>query len=410
LFNISHFNKHYRGSNLMIFNKFSKDTTLTPLLLFLMALTTGIAVASNYYAQPLLSTISEFFSVSESKAGGIVTAAQLSYALGLLFLVPLGDIFERKKLIVFMMILSTSGLLVSAFSTGLGWLLFGTALAGLFSVVAQVLVPYAAVLAEPSQKGKAVGFVMSGLLLGILLARTFAGFISSVAGWQSVYIVAAVLMLIITFSLALRLPSYPPVASISYVELIKTVFSFFGRFSTLRLRALLGFLIFAVFSVLWTPLSYMLSEQYSFSDMVIGAFGLAGAAGALLAPITGKFSDKGMSSQMTTWGLVALFISWGFLYFAPSSIIALIIGILLLDAAVQAVHIINMNEVYKLATEARNRLNAGYMFTYFLGGTTGSLSSVFIFEHYRWNGVVIWGALLALAALIIWKISYRAKK
>lgn len=385
--------------------RLSRNKKLTPVLLFLMALTTGIAVASNYYAQPLLSTIGEFFGVSETLAGGIVTAAQLSYALGLLFLVPLGDMFERKRLIIAMMLLSTSGLAVSAFSSGLGWLLLGTALAGLFSVVAQVLVPYAAALAEPSQKGRAVGFVMSGLLLGILLARTFAGLISSLAGWRGVYIAAAGMMLLVTLALAVRLPSYPPAARISYGELIGSVFSFFGRFSALRLRSALGFLIFAVFSVFWTPLSFMLSEEYGFSDMIIGVFGLAGAAGALLAPVAGKFSDGGKAAQATAAGLFALFISWGFLYFAPMSVIALIIGVLLLDAAVQVVHIINMSEVYKLAPEARNRLNAGYMFVYFLGGTAGSITSVFFFEHFGWNGVVLWGSFLSALALIIRKAS-----
>ena len=218
------------------------------------------------------------------------------------------------------------------------------------------------------------------------------------------YWVAAVLMLLMTLALAVRLPKYPPSTKIAYPTLIKSIFVLFKTFPALRLRSLLGALDFALFSVLWTPLAFLLVERYQYSDLMIGLFGLAGAAGALVAPYAGKFADKGQSALCTSVGLILLLLSWIPLYFAPVSIFALIVGILVLDMAVQLVHIINMNEVFKLAPELRNRLNADYMFSYFVGGTVGSLSSAFMYQHYRWNGVVLLGSCIAVLAIVVWVI------
>ncbi|WP_434778771.1 MFS transporter [Neisseria sp. Ec49-e6-T10] len=377
---------------------------LTPSLLLLMAAATGIAVASNYYAQPLLHTIAENLNLSFTTAGSIVTVAQLGYALGLVFLVPLGDILERKKLIIIMMLLSTAGLVVSACAQNFMHLIIGTVLTGLFVVVAQLLVPFAATLAEPAYRGRAVGIVMSGLLLGILLARTFAGIVSELGSWRTVYWVASAMMLCTTVALAIKLPKFYVKNDIHYVGLIKSIFHLFVQFPALRTRSLLGALDFAVFSVLWTPLAFLLSDApYHFSDFQIGLFGLAGAAGALAAPYAGKFADQGKSAYVTRVGLILLLLSWLPLVFAQSSIILLIIGIIVLDLCVQLVHIINMNEVFKLMPEARNRLNADYMFSYFIGGTLGSLSSAFVYEHFGWLGVVALGVGLSLLAIIVWE-------
>lgn len=385
-------------------NSQDSKATLTPALLMLMTVATGISVASNYYAQPLLNTISHSLSLSQTVAGSIVTAAQLFYALGLMLLVPLGDIIERRKLIVVMMILATLGLVISGSANSFIQLIIGTALSGFFVVVVQVLVPFAATLSAPAYRGRAVGVVMSGLLMGILLARTFAGFISSIGGWRSVYWVAAVLMTFMTIALATRLPKYPPVVKIAYPALIKSIFVLFKDYPPLRLRAILGGLDFALFSILWTPLAFMLVESYHYSDMVIGLFGLAGAAGAMVAPYAGKFADQGKSGIWTTIGLALLLFSWIPLYFGTVSIVALIIGILVLDMAVQLVHIINMNEVFKLNPEARNRLNANYMFAYFIGGTVSSLSSAYVYQHYGWTGVCVFGAVVALVSMALWFI------
>lgn len=232
------------------------DSALSTWLILLMATTTGLVVASNYYAQPLLHTISDQLGLSYAKAGIIVTVAQASYALGLILLVPLGDLVERRRLIVTMMLFATAGLLVSATAGSLTALLIGTAITGAFSVVAQVLVPFAATLSPVAQRGKVVGTVMSGLLMGILLARTVAGALSSLGDWHTVYWVAAALMLLNTLALWRALPRYAPTARMHYGQLIASVFAQFARYPLHRQRSLLGGLIFAMFSVLWTSLAF----------------------------------------------------------------------------------------------------------------------------------------------------------
>ncbi|VFS63693.1 Sialic acid permease [Kluyvera cryocrescens] len=218
---------------------------LSPALIALMSIATGLAVASNYYAQPLLETIARSFSLSASQAGFIVTAAQLGYAVGLLFLVPLGDMFERRRLIVTMTLLSAGGMLITANSHSLTMMILGTALTGLFSVVAQLLVPLAATLAAPEKRGKVVGTVMSGLLLGILLARTVAGLLASLGGWRTVYWVATVLMVLLAFALWRGLPTLKQQNHLNYGQLLGSIFRLFAHDKLLRTRALLGCLTFA---------------------------------------------------------------------------------------------------------------------------------------------------------------------
>ena len=380
----------------------SSAEKLTTWLTFLMAVTTGIAVASNYYAQPLLRTLSHEFSVSETVAGTLVTTAQLSYAVGLLFLTPLGEILERKRLILVMLLLATLGLIISAFAQNMVMLLAGTAIAGLFSVVAQVLIPFASILAKPQERGRVIGILMSGLLIGILLARVFAGGISTLSNWRMVYTIAAIFMLTVTVLLAYNLPKSPAQVKIPYPQLILSIVSLFKKYPLLRLRSMIGGLIFANFAILWTPLAYLLYDQYTYTDFTIGLFGLFGVAGALIAPLAGHYSDLGKAKQTTTAGLLILSASWVAIYFSPVSIIALIIGILFLDLAVQLVHIINMSEVYKLDPDARSRLNAGYIFSYFLGGTLGSLSAAYAYQHYQWLGVFTCGFTLSAFTFCIW--------
>ncbi|MCG8394071.1 MAG: MFS transporter [Pseudomonadales bacterium] len=379
----------------------SHASPLSRLLVFLMAATTGLVVASNYYAQPLLHTIAEQLDLSYARAGIIVTTAQASYAVGLILLVPLGDLLERRRLIVTMMLIATAGLLISATARSLPWLLAGTAITGAFSVVAQVLVPFAASLSPVARRGQVVGTVMSGLLLGILLARTVAGLLSSLGDWHTVYWVAAGLMLLNTLALWRMLPRVRQGAQMHYLRLIGSIAGLFRTYPVFRQRALLGCLIFAMFSVLWTSLAFLLSaEPWHFSDATIGLFGLAGAAGALAARGAGTLADRGHGQRMTLLGTLALLVSWGLLGLGGINLIALVVGIVLLDLALQAVHITNMNLILTLDASARNRLNSGYMFLYFLGGASGSLASAAAYEHYGWNGVCLLGAALGSAALL----------
>lgn len=380
---------------------------LSPALILLMSVATGLAVASNYYAQPLLDTIARAFDLSASSAGFIVTAAQLGYAAGLLFLVPLGDMFERRMLIVSMTLLAAGGMLITASSQSLGMMILGTALTGLFSVVAQILVPLAATLAAPEKRGKVVGTIMSGLLLGILLARTVAGLLASLGGWRTVYWVASVLMVIMALALWRGLPKVKQENHLNYPLLLASVFSLFTQDKLLRTRAILGCFTFANFSILWTSMAFLLAAPpFNYSEGVIGLFGLAGAAGALGARPAGGLADKGKSHMTTSAGLVLLLLSWAAIWYGHVSVLALIVGILVLDLTVQGVHITNQTVIYRVKPEARNRLTAGYMTSYFIGGAAGSLISASAWQHAGWTGVCAIGAIVATLNLLVWWRGY----
>ncbi|HGA2725783.1 TPA: MFS transporter [Enterobacter hormaechei] len=384
---------------------------LSPALILLMSVATGLAVASNYYAQPLLDTIARAFNLSASSAGFIVTAAQLGYAAGLLFLVPLGDMFERRMLIVSMTLLAAGGMLITASSQSLTMMIIGTALTGLFSVVAQILVPLAATLASPEKRGKVVGTIMSGLLLGILLARTVAGLLASLGGWRTVYWVASVLMVIMALALWRGLPRVKQENHLNYPQLLASVFSLFTRDKLLRTRAVLGCLTFANFSILWTSMAFLLAAPpFNYSEGVIGLFGLAGAAGALGARPAGGLADKGKSHMTTSAGLVLLLLSWAAIWYGHVSVLALIVGILVLDLTVQGVHITNQTVIYRVKPDARNRLTAGYMTSYFIGGAAGSLISASAWQHAGWTGVCAIGAIVAAINLLVWWRGYHRQE
>ncbi|HDT2960941.1 MFS transporter [Enterobacter hormaechei subsp. xiangfangensis] len=384
---------------------------LSPALILLMSVATGLAVASNYYAQPLLDTIARAFDLPASSAGFIVTAAQLGYAAGLLFLVPLGDMFERRMLIVSMTLLAAGGMLITASSQSLTMMIIGTALTGLFSVVAQILVPLAATLASPEKRGKVVGTIMSGLLLGILLARTVAGLLASLGGWRTVYWVASVLMVIMALALWRGLPRVKQENHLNYPQLLASVFSLFTRDKLLRTRAVLGCLTFANFSILWTSMAFLLAAPpFNYSEGVIGLFGLAGAAGALGARPAGGLADKGKSHMTTSAGLVLLLLSWAAIWYGHVSVLALIVGILVLDLTVQGVHITNQTVIYRVKPDARNRLTAGYMTSYFIGGAAGSLISASAWQHAGWTGVCAIGAIVAAINLLVWWRGYHRQE
>lgn len=382
-------------------SKQSQD--LSNWLVFLMAFAIGVTIASNYYAQPLLHSITHDLNIAVEHAGSIIMAAQFSYAVGLLFITPLGDKFERKHLIIILMVLSTCGLIVSALSKNLWMLIVGTSMTGLFSTVAQVLIPFAATLAKPEQRGKIVGTLMSGMLLGILLGRAFAGAISTIADWHYVYWIATGIMVIVTLLLWSSLPTYRNTININYFQLLWSISSLYKQEPILRIRSLLAVISFALFSLLWTPLAFLLSnDPYHYSDFIIGLFGIAGAAGALGSPIVGRLSDKGKGWLATTIGLCLLLLSWLPLSFAQYSIIALILGVVILDFSVQVTHVSNMSAIYQIRPEARSRMNTGYMVCYFIGGMLGSVGSTYLFSHYGWIAIIVSGTILGLIGIICW--------
>ncbi|MGW7247498.1 MFS transporter [Streptomyces decoyicus] len=376
-------------------------------MLLLMSVAAGLSVAGNYFAQPLLDVIGRDLELSASTAALVVTVAQVGYGLGLLLLVPLGDLLERRRLAVTLTAATAAFLTVTASAPNAALLLTGTALTGLTSVAAQVVVPYAATLAAPAERGRTVGTVMTGLLLGILLARTAAGLLAELGGWRTVYWVNAALMLLMAVLLRLRLPTLRTTAGLRYPALLRSTLALFAQEPVLRWRGALGALTFAGFSVLWTALAFLMSgPAYGWQESAIGLLGLVGAAGSLSASVGGRLADRGLAHHVTGAAAFLLLGSWGLLAAGGAggawSLAALVAGVIVLDLAAQAVHISNQNLVYAVRPEARNRLNSAYMTSYFVGGAAGSALTSVVWGTAGWGGVCALGAALALAVVGLW--------
>jgi len=389
----------------------NQQPSMSHALALLFAAACGMSVANIYFAQPLLDQLSNEFGINHSIIGVVITVTQIFYGVGLLLLVPLGDLLNQRRLIVGQMLLSTTALVIVGTASSSMVLFAGMALVGLLAVVTQTLVAFAATIASPTERGRVVGIVTSGIVIGILLARTFAGILTDVAGWRSVYLFSAALMLLMVFMFIKMLPNVErEVKSLSYPQLIRSVLTLFIQERTLRVRSVLAMLIFADFSILWTSLVLPLSTPpIALSHSAIGAFGLVGVAGALAAARAGKLADQGYGQRTTGIALALLLISWLFISYMEQSLIALVIGIVLLDLAVQAIHVTNQTMILPLHTEARSRLTAGYMVFYSIGSAGGSIASTQIYAHFGWGGVSLLGASVSAFALLFWAMTRRVK-
>ena len=373
------------------------------LLVYVMAVASGVAVANLYYAQPLLHTLAQSFGTSEGTTGLIVTMTQLGYLIGLALIVPLGDLLERRRLITVVSIGTAVALAGAAISPGIGSFLLACFSIGLTAVVAQVLVPFAATLAADEQRGAVIGRVMAGLLLGILLARTVSGFIADVFGWRAVFGLAAVSMIVQSAMLWRMLPQSRGETRMSYSALIGSVIRLFRDEPLLIRRIVYGALGFAAFSVFWTALAFLLARPpYGYNDSVIGLFGLVGAAGALSASFAGHIHDHG-GTRLATGILIALVI----LVFAIMGVFgthlaAIIVGVVLLDIGQQGTHILNQSVIYTLNPEARSRITTAYMTCFFFGGVIGSASSGYVFELEGWQGVAWLGGIFGGVSFLYW--------
>ena len=398
------------SNSLYIIKEDSKEY-IKPKIVFLIAVACGITVANLYWAQPLLDSIANSFSSSTATAGLIVTLTQIGYAVGLVFLVPLGDVWERRKLIVFVLYISALSLFAASFSPSMFVFMIASLAIGITSVVAQILVPFSATLARDHERGKVVGQVMSGLLLGILLARTFSGFISSFFGWRAVFSIAAVLIILLSIVLRRALPQNKMEVKLTYSQLLKSVWGLVKSEKVLRRRSIYGALMFANFSVLWTSLTFLLANApYHYSDAIIGLFGLVGASGATSANVAGRLADKGKTNIATGGFLVSVLISFILMLVGEHILALLIVGIIILDLGVQGTHILNQSEVYKLHPEARSRITTAYMTSFFIGGSVGSALSALMFHFYNWFGVCLLGILFSLISLSIWSYENISKK
>lgn len=384
----------------------AKDSGMSRGIALLFALCSGLAVANIYYAQPLLDSIAQEFSISHSSIGIVITVTQICYALGLLLLVPLGDLLNRRILIIVQMLLSVIALVTVGTASSSQVLFIGMAAVGLLAVITQTLVAFAASLAAPSERGRIVGLVTSGIVIGILLARTVAGTLNDWIGWRSVYLFSASLTLVGIIALFLVLPKHEPQrAKVSYFQLLLSVLHLYRDLPVLRVRGVLAMLIFTAFSILWTSMVLPLSSPpFSLSHTAIGAFGLAGAAGALAAARAGKLADRGLGQKTTGVSLVILLLSWLLIGWVHHSLWFLVLGVILLDLAVQAIHVTNQSLIYEVRPEAQSRLTAAYMICYSIGSATGSIASTQVYTWAGWTGVSWLGAGVSAAALLFWAI------
>ncbi|TKI07173.1 MFS transporter [Martelella alba] len=375
-----------------------KNVALGALLIFTMAVACGIAVANIYYNQPMLVMIAASFP-GQFGASLVPTVTQLGYAAGLLLLVPLGDLLDRRKLIVAQFLLLALASLLAAYAPTALTLVGASLLLGIGATAAQQIVPLAATLAAPARRGAVVGAVMSGLLSGILLSRTLSGFISASAGWRAMFLLGVPLALLGALAMGRILPSVKPTVSLGYGELMISLARLWREEPRLRQATLTQASLFAAFSAFWSVLALYLAQRYQLGAGVAGLFGVVGAAGVLAAPAAGRLADRIGGRRVVTAGAALVLLSW--LIFAGwTTLTGLIVGVILLDLGVQSALIANQHVIYGLRAQAKGRVNTLFMGGMFLGGTLGSMTAMLAWEQDGWQGVSYLAIALAVLASI----------
>lgn len=375
----------------------SPDISQDKTLLWLMALACGLCAGANYYCQPLINSIHTYFQVPESQVALTVTFAQVSYALGLLFIVPVGDTVNKTKFIPLLMFLAAFGLFLCAFSVNLPMLWIGTIMTGLFSVAAQILIPFATMSVKPEKMGEVVGLLMSGLLVGILLSTSLAGLLSNLYGWQLIYIISGVLMMGLAIILKKRLPHIPTVR-MAYGKILHSMLQLIRQEKRLVYRALIGASAFAAMSVLFSTIAVLLGSSFGLPDVAVGLVTLIGVFGALSTKKIGKIADRGHGKLITWAGLSLLAVSWSFLYFGAQYLWSYIFGFGLINLGLASVHTSNQNVIFHLRPDAKSRLNAVYMTSYFIGGACGSALGIYAWHRGGWSMSCLVGLTLVLCS------------
>lgn len=374
---------------------------LSNALIMLMAVAIGIIVANLYYQQPLLHQISQNFHVGTARASLLMTFTQVGYAVGLAFVVPLGDVWPRRRLVVGIFVLAAVTMAVAAGMTSFTLLAVVTLVIGLSSVGGQVLIPLAADLAEPAQRGRVIARVMTGLLLGVLLSRTASGLVAQLAGWRTVYWSAAALLAVMAMILHRVLPKEAARDHVPYRKLVTGVFSLFVTQRQLRRRAYLGAVIFASNNALWTTLSFLLAgAPFHYSNAVIGLFGLFGVAGVLAANAAGRQADRQRTHASTIACAMLMLLAFVILALGRNTVILLAFGIVVLDTGMQGMQITNQSLIYGLLPNGRSRLNSAYMVSAFAGASIGSYLAGQLYAHFGWYGDCWLGGALGVALLI----------
>ncbi|MBO9631751.1 MAG: MFS transporter [Chitinophagaceae bacterium] len=367
-----------------------------------MTIATGVIVGNNYYNQPLLGLMAKDLGVPESSISNIAMLTQIGYAMGLLLLVPLGDRLKRRQLILWDMVFIIISLAGMILAPTVGWLFVASFMVGFTSIAPQLFVPMAAELAPKEKQSAAIGMVMSGLLVGILLSRVISGFVGEYLGWKAMYAIAIGFMLILGIMIYRSLPEVHPSFSGSYGELMRSLVFLVRTQPVLRLAAFRGATAFAGFSAFWTTLVFHLEEApFHAGPSVAGSFGIIGAVGALAAAVVGRIAAKTTPNKIILYSILIMLLSWGIFYIGGNTYIGLIIGIILIDLGLQSMHIMNQSSFFALRLNANNRLNTVYMVSYFIGGSTGTFVGAQAWKLYQWPGVVITGASFSMLTLIV---------
>lgn len=371
----------------------------------LMAFCTGLIVANIYYCQPLVILIAKDFKLSESDAGSITFLTQAGYALGLFLLVPLGDMFEKKKQILFTTALATLALIIAGFSKSFFLLEIASVLIGACSIVPQLILPLTASLSDNENRGANIGIVMSGLLVGILASRAVSGVIGDLWGWRAVFLIAAAICALLIFLMAIRFPKNLPTFKGTYKELMKSMFGYIKTQPVLREASLINFFAFIVIMGFWTTMVlYLANPPHQFSTYQIGLFGIAGAAGALAAPLVGKLSGGDNPRKNLMIGFVLELVSIALFYFTGHNVFLFVVGIILIDIGQQAIHVTNQTRIYTLVPEARNRLNTIFMSVSFVGAACGSALGLWLWSLGGWMAFCIGVTAIILLNILIFNL------
>lgn len=375
--------------------------TLTPSTKYLITIGCGVVVANLYYCQPLLGALARAFHVSEESASLVNICSQLGYGLGLFFIVPLGDMIARRKLLIWMHMLAGLSLVGVGFSRGIGMLYVWSVCVGITSTACQLFIPLAAHLATDEERGSVLGTVMGGLLTGVLLSRTLSGVVAQYWGWQSVYFISAALMGIMTLLVWRYIPGEEPAFRGTYRALMRSLFRLFGEQPVIRESAWIGGCLFGALSAFWATMAFFLEKPpFSYSLSVIGLFGIIGTGGALIAPFVGRITDRRGALVPMRWGIVMMIAGWLVLFEGKWALGLVVAGIILIDMGMQSTHVPNLARNYALLPEARTRLNTIYMTSFFIGGTLGSSIGSMAWNLARWPGVCAAGLVMVLMGSI----------
>lgn len=381
----------------------SDRTGMTPARTLLFAVASGAAVGNLYWAQPLLDDIASSLGTSAAVAGLLVTLTQVGYAVGILLVVPLGDVLDRQRLIPGVLVASAVALLFAAVAPSFAALLVALALVGLTTVAGQLLIPLAGDLADPTSRGRVVGTIASGVLTGILVSRTVSGLVADAFGWRVIYVIAAVAALVFAVLLHRVVPDLERRDRVPYPALIASVFGAVRAHRAVRVTLVISATMFAVFTMFWTALTFLLSaEPFGYSTSAIGLVGLAGLAGAVAAQRVGRLHDRGASVPVTGAAIALVLVSLVVAGVGGRSIVVVLVAVVLLDVGVQAANVLNQTRLFAIDPAARSRLNTAFVTGNFIGGAVGSALASVLWNVGGWIAVTVGGAVLVGFALTVW--------